>query len=131
MHELRDSNDMSYSSLAHNVITQIHMALSILVASIPAYRPFMKRATSGMMSIRLGQGFGTYGVSADYPMDNLSRTSNHTKKRTQASAQASKFIRRTVEVAVDTRRAPDERHLNPCQDDKIWDANSSTWTKGS
>jgi hypothetical protein len=122
---------MSHDSLPHNVIMQIHMALSILVASIPAYRPFMKRATSGMMSIRLGQGYGTYGVSGDFPMDSISRNTNHTKKKTQASAQASKFIRRTVEVAVDNRRAPDERHLNPCQDDKIWDANSSTWTKGS
>jgi hypothetical protein len=120
---------MSHDSLPHNVIMQIHMALSILVASIPAYRPFMKRATSGMMSIRLGQGYGTYGVSGDFPMDSISRNTNHTKKKTQASAQASKFIRRTVEVAVDNRRAPDERHLNPCQDDKIWDANSSTWTK--
>ena len=34
MHGLRDSNDMSYNSLAHNVITQIHMALSILVGSL-------------------------------------------------------------------------------------------------
>jgi hypothetical protein len=118
MHTLRHSNDMSYDSLPHNIVVQVHMALSILVASIPAYRPFMKRATSGMMSIRLGQGYGTYGVSGDYPMDTLSKNSNHSRKRGgNASTQASKFIRRTIEVAVDSRTSPDEKHLNPARDD--------------
>jgi hypothetical protein len=129
MHQLHHSNDISYDSLPHNIALQLQMALSILVASIPAYRPFMKRATSGMMSIRLGQGFGTYGVSGvsgDFPMDTISRNSNQTKKRGgQASAQASKFIRKTIEVAVDSKRSPDERHLNPCEG-KTWDGSNSS-----
>jgi hypothetical protein len=126
MHELHHSPDKSYDSLPHNIAMQIHMALSILVAMIPAYRPFMKRATSGMMSIRLGHGFGTYGVSGDFPMDTLSKTSNHTKRRFQVSApQASKFIRKTVEVDVDSRS---ERRLNPSQSqsDGPWDASSGS-----
>ena len=130
MHELHRSNDLSYDSLPHNIVMQVQMALSILVASIPAYRPFMKRATSGMMSIRLGQGVGTYGVSdvsGDYPMDALSRSSNQTKKRgRKASAQATKFIRRTIEVAVDSKRDADETHLNPCQGNSTWDGSNSS-----
>lgn len=67
-----------------------------------------------------------FGCFGRLPMDALSRNSNHTKKRGgQASAQASKFIRKTIEVAVDSKRSPDERHLNPCEG-KTWDGSNSS-----
>jgi hypothetical protein len=125
LHELGDSTDTSYDSLSHNFVVQMHMASSILVASVPAYRPFMKRATSGMMSIRLGQGYGTYGISGDVPLESLSKTSNGTRKRGNNSAQASTLIRKTIDVAVDSRTSPDERHLNPGRDTRPWEASHS------
>jgi hypothetical protein len=122
LHKLRGSIDLSYGSLSHNVTLQIHMAFSLIVASIPAYRPFMKRATSGMLAIRLEPGCGTYGVSGvseDIPLRSISKDPNQIGRRGNTPAQASTSIWKTVAFAVDSRTGPGGHHSNAA-----WDTNT-------
>ena len=68
------SSDPTYDSLAYSIATQCQTALNVVVACIPALKPFMDRAASGMMAVSLEPRSGTYGnPNSSYAMHSLSK----------------------------------------------------------
>ena len=67
------SPDLTYDSLAYSIATQCQTTLTVVVACIPALKPFMDRAASGMMAVSLEPRSGTYGNPNSYAMRSLSK----------------------------------------------------------
>jgi len=51
------------------------MTSTVIVTCTPTLKPFMDRATSGLMAASLGQREGTYGMSGSFAMQPISKRS--------------------------------------------------------
>lgn len=71
--KLTDSSDPTYDSLAYSIVTQIQTTLSVVVACIPAYKPYMDRAQSGFLNVSLEPrgAAGTYGYGNSFHMQTV------------------------------------------------------------
>lgn len=74
LRQLRWSTDITYDAVAYSIATQCQMTLAVVTASIPALKPFMDRATSGLIAVSLGQRGGTYGISDTYALQTFSNS---------------------------------------------------------
>lgn len=73
LRQLRWSTDLTYV-MAYGIATQCQMTLAVVTASIPALKPFMDLAASGLIAASLGQRGGTYGISGTFAMPELSKS---------------------------------------------------------
>ncbi|KAK5170646.1 uncharacterized protein LTR77_005235 [Saxophila tyrrhenica] len=89
------SDDLTYP-IAYHMATTCQTTLAVIVACIPALKPFMDRAASGLMSVyertfffsyfvlfmgvSLSDRHGTYTLSEDYRMQPLSKRSDGTPR---------------------------------------------------
>lgn len=73
LRQLQGSSDLTYHAVGYSIATQCQTSLAVVVACIPVLKPFMDRATSGMMAISLEQRAGTYDISNGYAMHSLSK----------------------------------------------------------
>jgi hypothetical protein len=71
------NRDPTFDILPYAYSTQLQMAVAVIVACVPALKPFMDRADSGMMAISLNQRVPgtTFGHSGSYALQSLSKKS--------------------------------------------------------
>ena len=63
---LKLSSDPIHDALLYQIATQLQTTLSVVVTCIPALKPFLDRAFSGMMAASLRRGSGTYRISDSF-----------------------------------------------------------------
>jgi hypothetical protein len=60
LHREQAIPDLTYQLIPYEIAIQCHLAATMIVASIPAFKPFMDRATIGFIGISVPGGSGTY-----------------------------------------------------------------------
>jgi hypothetical protein len=89
------SSDATYDSLAYSITTQCQTTLSVVVACIPALKPYMDRAQSGFLVVSLEKraAGGTYGYGNSYHMQSIK--SNGPASKAHTSQNGNNPISRT------------------------------------
>lgn len=98
LRRLHASSDPTYDSLAYSIVTQCQTTLSVVVACIPALKPYMDRAESGFLAVSLEHRpvGGTYGYGNSYhmrsmkskgPNSNVSQSSTKNTTRTKPNTR--------------------------------------------
>lgn len=86
------STDPTYDSLAYHIATQCQLTLSVIVACIPALKPYMDRAESGLLTVSINKrGYGgTYGNPNSYHMQSMSNPNYKISKNSKHSENSNK-----------------------------------------
>ncbi|EMC93958.1 hypothetical protein BAUCODRAFT_216315 [Baudoinia panamericana UAMH 10762] len=61
--QLAKSDDPNFDCVPYGTLNICQVMLTVITSAIPAWKPFMDRAATGMLGASLGQREGTYGVS--------------------------------------------------------------------
>jgi hypothetical protein len=94
---LHSSSDPTYDSLAYSIVTQCQTTLSVVVACIPALKPYMDRAESGFLAVSLEKraAGGTYGYGNSYHMQSVKSNGNGPSSKSNTSQNGTKNNTRT------------------------------------